>query len=83
MNRTIVISGANLCTKNNQFINILTRGSEQYRASRLKPDTQSVTPYVITYPNYRLVLIDTPGFDDATRPDTEILMDVADWLNLK
>jgi hypothetical protein len=25
--------------------------------------------------------VDTPGFDDSTKTDTQILMDVTDWLN--
>lgn len=29
----------------------------------------------------RLFLIDTPGFDDSTRSDTDILREVADWLS--
>lgn len=26
-------------------------------------------------------LVDTPGFDDSTETDTQILMEVTDWLN--
>ncbi|KAJ2915301.1 hypothetical protein MD484_g5092, partial [Candolleomyces efflorescens] len=33
-----------------------------------------------TRPNCRLVLVDTPGFDDTTRSDLDILRSVATWL---
>jgi len=31
--------------------------------------------------NRKCFLVDTPGFDDTTRSDTDILREVADWLN--
>ncbi|KAE8142021.1 P-loop containing nucleoside triphosphate hydrolase protein [Aspergillus pseudotamarii] len=30
--------------------------------------------------NQRIFLIDTPGFDDTTRSDTDVLVEIADWL---
>ena len=30
--------------------------------------------------NQRLVLLDTPGFDDTFRDDVEILKEIANWL---
>ncbi|GMG25749.1 unnamed protein product [Aspergillus oryzae] len=30
--------------------------------------------------NQRIYLIDTPGFDDTTRSDTDVLVEIADWL---
>lgn len=30
--------------------------------------------------NQRIFLIDTPGFDDSTRSDTDVLVEIADWL---
>jgi len=66
--------------KNDQFINHLTGNAEQHKAKNLKSDTGSVTPYPISYQGLRLVLVDTPGFDDAYRPDADILRVIADWL---
>lgn len=31
-------------------------------------------------PNQNIVLVDTPGFDDTTRPDSTILRMIAEWL---
>ncbi|KAF8441315.1 P-loop containing nucleoside triphosphate hydrolase protein, partial [Boletus edulis BED1] len=62
------------------FINKLTGNAEQHVASNLKSDTQHVIPYPIFHYGLRLVLVDTPGFDDTYRQDAEILRVVADWL---
>ncbi|KAI9573228.1 P-loop containing nucleoside triphosphate hydrolase protein [Boletus coccyginus] len=62
------------------FINHLTGNIEQRKARNLKSDTESVTPYPISYDGLRLVLVDTPGFDDTYRQDTEILRVIANWL---
>lgn len=69
--------------KNGQFINTLTRSPEQRKANKLRSNTQNVTPYPITRHNHRLVLVDTPGFDDTYRPDSVILREIADWLTQK
>lgn len=69
--------------KNVQFINILTGKSEQHSASNLKSDTQCATPYIVEHHGVRVVLVDTPGFDDTHRPDSVILREVADWLTQK
>ena len=66
--------------KNDQLINKLTGKEEKRKASNLKSSTQSVTPYPISRQGVRLVLVDTPGFDDTYRQDTEILRAIADWL---
>ncbi|KAG9251957.1 uncharacterized protein F5Z01DRAFT_727803 [Emericellopsis atlantica] len=43
--------------------------------------TSEVGIYDITVDQHRMYLIDTPGFDDTNRSDTDILREVADWLN--
>jgi hypothetical protein len=46
-------------------------------------DTQSVGEYCFMFtPTMRVHLIDTPGFDDTDRKDTEVLRDVAGWLGI-
>ncbi|KAF8557839.1 P-loop containing nucleoside triphosphate hydrolase protein [Imleria badia] len=77
----IVVMGITGCGKTN-FINKLT-GNEQRKAGSLKPDTQDVIPHPILYRGLRVVLVDTPGFDNADRPDIEILRVIADWLTQK
>ena len=48
--------------------------------------TEPSPAYVISIPKfpnlkgYRLVLLDTPGFDDTFVDDVEILKRIADWL---
>lgn len=69
--------------KNGQFINNFTGNSEQRSARNLKSDTKNVTPYPVMYHDLRLVLVDTPGFDDTYRPDSVILRIIADWLTQK
>ena len=45
--------------------------------------TQNVRPYTIPYGSLRLVLVDTPGFDDTNRSDMTILKLISDWLTKK
>jgi hypothetical protein len=44
--------------------------------------TQKIEPFITTLPNdpRRIVLVDTPGFDDTFLDDTEILRRIAIWL---
>ena len=44
--------------------------------------TQKIEPFIATHPNdpRRIVLVDTPGFDNAFLDDTEILRRIAIWL---
>lgn len=39
-------------------------------------------PLQFEHDNLRITLIDTPGFNDTLRSETEILRDVADWLDI-
>jgi predicted GTPase len=46
-------------------------------------DTQTVRAYRCNIPNLEAVcLIDTPGFDDTSRQDTEILREIAAWVTM-
>ena len=77
VSESVIASNAHI--KNAQFIDTLTEDTRR-KAAGLAPTTQSVTAYTIPYRGLRLVLVDTPGFDDTYRPDTEILRTLADWL---
>lgn len=49
----------------------------------LESCTQSVDTYPFIYdgaPQKRVFLVDTPGFDDSTRSDAEVLRELAAWL---
>jgi GTPase Era involved in 16S rRNA processing len=66
-----------------QFINSVVGYEATQIGHGLKSCTQSIQSVAIRHPadpNRRLILIDTPGFDDTYRPDTEILRNIADWL---
>ena len=49
---------------------------------KLNSYTQKIEPFIATHPNdpRRIVLVDTPGFDDTFLDDTEILRRIAIWL---
>lgn len=44
--------------------------------------TAEVSIHAATVDGQKCYLVDTPGFDDTNRPDSEILREVANWLNL-
>jgi hypothetical protein len=39
-----------------------------------------VEDFTFLYKGFRVHMIDTPGFDDTNKSDTEILRDISDWL---
>jgi len=41
--------------------------------------TSKVQPYTFDYEGAKITLVDTPGFDDTERSDTEVLQEIADW----
>jgi GTPase Era involved in 16S rRNA processing len=43
-------------------------------------DTSDITGYDFYTDEYNFVLIDTPGFNDKFRSDTDSLHDLAKWL---
>jgi hypothetical protein len=65
-----------------QFIDLLT-GQEGKRAWHgLESGTDRIEATRVKRQGYDqgIVLIDTPGFDDTSRSDMEILQIIADWL---
>jgi hypothetical protein len=59
------------------------------RQDSARTGTQVVQEYTFVYKdkkdgaNIRVHLIDTPGFDDTNRKDTEVLKDIANWLSTR
>jgi predicted GTPase len=48
-----------------------------------KPSPVVMDPFVLgikTLQDHRVVLLDTPGFDDTLKDDTTILQVITDWL---
>ncbi|KAG8920096.1 hypothetical protein FRC02_001171 [Tulasnella sp. 418] len=63
------------------FINTLT-GSELSIGNSLSSETKDVTPVTYHYRGRKVILIDTPGFDDTYISDTDILRSIASWLEV-
>jgi len=47
-----------------------------------KSCTAEVVPYRFTRNGYDITLIDTPGFNDTLRSETEVLKEIAGWLDI-
>jgi hypothetical protein len=43
-------------------------------------DTAEVIPYNFVHGDYEITLIDTPGLNDTYRNESEVLMEIASWL---
>ena len=52
----------------------------RYRIADLCKGTSEVIPYRFTHSGYDITLIDTPGFNDTLRSETQVLKDIADFL---
>ena len=66
-----------------QIIDTVTNQRGKRAGSRLESCTTEVRAVrLFNHPVYgdRLVLVDTPGFDDTNKSDLEILQMVSDWL---
>jgi len=64
------------------FIECATRQDGQTVGHKLRSFTSEIRTVRITHPknNRKVVFVDTPGFDDTTKTDVEILSMIADWL---
>jgi predicted GTPase len=65
-----------------QFIDLLTGQPGKRAGSGLKSVTAEIEATRVHHPDYekQIVLVDTPGFDDTTKTDMEILRMISDWL---
>ncbi|ETI29374.1 hypothetical protein G647_01827 [Cladophialophora carrionii CBS 160.54] len=48
-----------------------------------KSCTTDIVPWRFKHEGHDITLIDTPGFNDTTRGETEVLKEIAEWLALK
>ncbi|KAG5651163.1 hypothetical protein H0H81_009655 [Sphagnurus paluster] len=65
------------------FINTLARETVTDVGHTLESQTAQLKPVVVRHPSElgrRIILVDTPGFDDTYVSDSEILRRIADWL---
>ena len=66
-----------------QFIDNLEGAGTHRAGHNLKSSTRTVTPWRLKgHAEFqdRIVFLDTPGFDDTSRTDMEILQEIATWL---
>jgi predicted GTPase len=66
-----------------QFINIAVGNNQTTIGHDLRSCTQGVQAVRCTHPenpDRQIVFLDTPGFDDTSRTDTEVLIDISEWL---
>ncbi|KAG5340070.1 hypothetical protein C0989_002869 [Termitomyces sp. Mn162] len=61
------------------FINTLLGGNCARVGNDLQSETQHIHHYQLT-PNRRIFVVDTPGFDDTSTKDREILRRIAVWM---
>ncbi|KAG0641243.1 P-loop containing nucleoside triphosphate hydrolase protein [Tuber brumale] len=61
------------------FIREVSGNSEVVVSDDLYSCTSKVQSYSFGFEGAKITLVDTPGFDDTNRSDTEILQEIADW----
>jgi hypothetical protein len=61
------------------FIREVSGNSEVVVSDDLYSCTSKVQSYSFGYGGAKITLVDTPGFDDTIRSDTDVLRDIADW----
>lgn len=67
-----------------QFINLAIEGDRASVGHGLRSYTQGVQAVRCRHPhnpNQQIVFLDTPGFDDTSKSDVEVIMDITEWLN--
>ncbi|KAG0634940.1 hypothetical protein HOY80DRAFT_1058450 [Tuber brumale] len=64
------------------FIKEVSGNSEVVLSGDLYSCTHKVQSCSFEYEGARVTLVDTPGFDNAIRSDTEILREIADWTSV-
>ncbi|KJZ70208.1 hypothetical protein HIM_10394 [Hirsutella minnesotensis 3608] len=62
------------------FIKNVTRQESVSVGESLSSDTSHVAAYELRHKGVRYILVDTPGFNDTDRPDSEITTVILTWL---
>ena len=65
-----------------QFIDLATEQGGKTIGNKLESFTTDVQAVRISHPStgQSIVFVDTPGFDDSNKSDTEVLRMIAQWL---
>ncbi|KAA8893581.1 P-loop containing nucleoside triphosphate hydrolase protein [Sphaerosporella brunnea] len=61
------------------FIRKISGLSEVEVGDGLESCTATIKPYSFTYEGTKITLVDTPGFNDTHRSDTDVLKDIVAW----
>ncbi|KAG0125528.1 P-loop containing nucleoside triphosphate hydrolase protein [Tuber indicum] len=61
------------------FIREVSGNSEVVVSDDLHSCTREVQSYSFEYEGTKITLVDTPGFNDTNRSDTDVLREIADW----
>jgi hypothetical protein len=61
------------------FIREVSGNSDVVVSGDLHSCTHEVQSYSFEYEGAKITLVDTPGFNDTNRSDTEVLREIADW----
>jgi len=61
------------------FIREVTGIQEVGVCDSLESCTATITPYTFDYAGTTITLVDTPGFNDSNRTDTDVLKDIVAW----
>jgi predicted GTPase len=65
-----------------QFIDVATKQDGHTVGHKLESETSDIRAVRVAHPitGSPVVLVDTPGFDDSSKSDEEILTMIANWL---
>lgn len=65
-----------------QLIDVATKQDGDTVGHGMQSHTSDIRAVRVTHPTkgHPVVFVDTPGFDDTYKSDTEILTSIADWL---
>ncbi|PUU76908.1 P-loop containing nucleoside triphosphate hydrolase protein [Tuber borchii] len=69
-------------TGKSYFIREVSGISNVEVSSSLHSCTAEVQSYSFPYAGVKITLVDTPGFSDTTKSDTEVLTDICAWMSL-
>ncbi|KAK6532535.1 hypothetical protein TWF281_006723 [Arthrobotrys megalospora] len=77
---TIILLIGQTGTGKTTFIYNATGDPNAKIGEELESETSEISQYTLYVGGHRVILVDTPGFDDTEIPDTDIFRNLAEWL---